>query len=400
VEISSKCLIFWKNDLLIPKFKVMETLKLQVPDKIKSKFCCIIMQLPAFICMLLVLGSTDLSAQFAEESVQAAYELRMNGETRYARAMLLKLIDQEKADGMVHYELARLKMAQMMGGSNVEIGSVINSAGQAVKADSGNVAYAYQEASARFGKAYGAIMEEAENAKKHVDEAVACFERVLELKPDYHEARMQLVEFYYALPEDMGGDKEKAAKHARELEKMDWFFAAQAGEIMRPEETSRIDYWQQVSKERTGDLRVKKQLGLAYLEEGNLEEARPLFEEVIQSDHSSNTLILDIARHHMYQVMWDRSKAEVELPLAEAALREYLSLEPEPIAPLKAWTLSNLGRIKFFSGQEEEGKKLMAKAKALDPFFSKASDVPGLEIYIPPGEIYRSGEYSSFLRPF
>ena len=147
-------------------------------------------------------------------------------------------------------------------------------------------------------------------------------------------------------------------------------------------------------------MRVKKQLGLAYLEEGNLEEARPLFEEVIQSDPSCNTLILDIARHHMYQVMRDRSKAEVELPLAEAALGEYLSLEPEPIAPLKGWTLSNLGRIKFFSGQEEEGKQLMAKARALDPFFSQASDVPGMEIYIPPGEIYRCGEYSSFLRPF
>jgi tetratricopeptide (TPR) repeat protein len=378
----------------------METLKLQIPNRIRSKFGCIMKQLLAFIFMLLLLGSTGLSAQFTEESVQAAYELRMKGETRYARAMLQKLLDQNQTDGMAHYEFARLKMAQMMGGSNVKIESIINSAGQAVKADSGNVAFAYTEASARFGQAYGAIMEEAENAKEYVDEAVACFERVLELQPDYHEARMQLVEFYYALPVDMGGDKEKAAKHARELEKRDWFFAAQAGEIMRPEETSRVDFWQLVLKESPGEMRVKKQLGLAYLEQGNLDEARPLFEEVIKSDPSSNTLILDIARHHMYKVMRDRSKAEVELPLAEAGLREYLSLEPEPIAPLKAWTLSNLGRIKFFSGQEEEGKQLMAKAKALDPFFSQASDVPGMEIYIPPGEIYRSGEYSSFLRPF
>jgi len=357
-------------------------------------------QLFVFIFTLLLLGSTGLSAQFAEESVQVAYELRMKGETRYARAMLQKLLDRDKADGMANYEFARLKMAQMMGGSDVHISSIITSAKKAMEADSGNVAFAYTEASALFGQAYGAIMEDAENARQHVDEAVACFERVLELKPDYHEARMQLVEFYYALPEDMGGDKEKAAEHARELEKMDWFFAAQAGDIMRPEETSRIDYWQGVLKERTGDLRVKKQLGLAYLEQGNLEEARPLFDEVIQSDPTSNTLILDIARYHMYKVMRDRSKAEVELPLAEEALKEYLSMEPEPIATLKAWTLSNLARIKFFSGQEEEGKQLMAKAKELDLFFSRASDVPGMEIYISPGEIYRSGEYSSFLRPF
>jgi hypothetical protein len=60
----------------------------------------------------------------------------------------------------------------------------------------------------------------------------------------------------------------------------------------------------------------------------------------------------------------------------------------------------NLARIHFFSGQEVEGKQLMAEAKALDPFFSKATDVPGMQIYIPPGEIYRPREYSSFLRPF
>ena len=223
-------------------------------------------QLLACIFILSLLGSSDLSAQFAEESVQVAYELRMKGETRYARAMLQKLLDRDQADAMANYEFARLKMAQMMGGSDVKIGSIINSARKAVKADSGNVAFAYTEASAMFGQAYMAIMQEAENARQHVDEAVACFERVVELKPDYHEARMQLVEFYYALPEDMGGDKEKAAAHAQKLREMDWFFAAQAGEIMRPEETSRVDYWQQVLKERAGDLRVKKQLGLAYLE--------------------------------------------------------------------------------------------------------------------------------------
>lgn len=191
-------------------------------------------QLLAFILMLSLLGSTDLSAQFAEESVLVAYELRMKGETRYARAMLQKLLDRDQAVGMADYEFARLKMAQMMGGSNVNISSIINSARQAVKTDSGNVAFAYTETSALFGQAYRAIMEEAENAKQLVSEAIACFERVVELKPDYHEARMQL----------------------------------------------------------------------------------------------------------------------------------------------------------------------MAKARGLDLFFSRASDVPGMEIYIPPGEIYRSGKYSSFLRQF
>ncbi len=378
----------------------METSKLQVTNGIQLNFCCILKQLIAFIIVFLLLGSSDLSAQFKEESVQAAYDLRMNGEIWYARAMLNKLNDQGQKDGLAHYEIARLKMVQMLGGVNIQMDGIINSARQAVKSDSGNIAFAFLEASTRFSKAYMSIMQEAESAKMHVDEAVMCFERVLELKPDYHEARMQLVEIYHALPEDMGGDKEKAAAHARHLMEMDWFFGAQAGEIMRPEETGRVEYWQQAWKENGKDMRVQKQLGMAYLADGNLEEAESLFKKLMGSDPANNTLMLHIGRYHMYQVMWDRSKAEVELPLAEAAISEYLSLEPEPIAPLKAWAIGNLAKIKFFSGDQEEGGKLMAKAKTLDPVFSKASACPGMELYISPGEIFRNGEYSSFLRPF
>ena len=378
----------------------METSKLQVPNGIQLNFCCILKQLLAFIFVLSLLGLNELSGQFKEESVQAAYDQRMNGEIWYARAMLNKLNDQGQKDGFAHYEIARLKMAQMQGGVNIQMNEIINSARQAVKSDSGNIAFAFLEASTRFSKAYMSIMKEAESAKMNVDEAVTCFERVLELKPDYHEARMQLVEIYHALPEDMGGDKQKAVAHARQLKEMDWFFGAQVGEIMRPEETGRVEYWQQAWKENGKDIRVQEQLGMAYLADGNLEEAKPLFKKLMRSDPANNILMLHIARYHMYQVMWDRSKAEVELPLAEAAIKEYLSLEPEPIAPLKAWAIGNLAKINFISGDQEEGVKLMAKAKALDPVFSKASACPGMELYISPGEIYRSGEYSSFLRPF
>ena len=363
-------------------------------------FCCIIKQLPAFIFVFLLLGSSDLSAQFKEESVQVAYELRMDGEVWYARAMLNKLIEQGKEPGLAQYELARLKMARMIGGRNVQMNSIVSSASEAAHADSTNVVYAYFLADCNFLKAYVSMMKEGESAKEDIHDAIGSLERVLELKPDYHEVRMCLVEIYQQLPEDMGGDKEKAAEYAQKLKEMDWFFAAQAGEILLTEETNRLEYWQEVWKNKKEDIRVQKQLGLAYLTEGNLEEAKPLFEEVMKEDPAYNTLMLDIARHHMYQVMWGKSEPEDEIPLAEAAIKEYLSLEPEPFAPLKAWAIGNLAKMQFFSGNKEEGERLIAEAKAIDPDFSKASAVPGLGLYIPPGEIYRSGEYSSFLRPF
>ena len=145
---------------------------------------------------------------------------------------------------------------------------------------------------------------------------------------------------------------------------------------------------------------MQKQLGKAYLADGNLEEAKPLFEKVMDADPAYNTLLLEIARHHMFQVMQGKSKPETEIPLAEAAIKDYLSSEPEPIAPLKAYAIGNLAKMKFFSGEKEDGERLMAEAESIDPAFSKAFAVPDLSLYIPPGEIYRRGEYSSFLRPF
>ena len=67
---------------------------------------------------------------------------------------------------------------------------------------------------------------------------------------------------------------------------------------------------------------------------------------------------------------------------------------------MKAWAIGKLAMFNKFQGKEEEFNRLMNEAMALDPSFSKASGLPGLDLYVPPGEIYRSGDYESFLRPF
>jgi len=360
------------------------------------------------LVFLMMFSSSNLSAQFEQESVKAAYELRMKGEIWYAEAMLSKLISQGKEVGLAHYETARVNLAKMLGGLDVEgredlnriLNSAINSASKAVKTDSGNVVFAYLEADCCFLRAYMSMETEAESATRDISDAINCFERVLELKPDYHEVRMALVEIYQRTPEDMGGNREKASQHAQRLKEMDWFFSAQAGEIMLPEDASRLEYWQQVWKNNKEDIRVQKQLGQAYLADGNLEEAKPLFEKVRDTDHAYNTLLLEIARYHVFQVMQGKSKPEKEIPLAEAAIKNYLSSQPEPIAPLKAYAIGNLAKLKFISGEKEDGERLMAEASSIDPAFSKAFAIPNLSLYIPPGEIYSRGEYSSFFRPF
>jgi tetratricopeptide (TPR) repeat protein len=165
-------------------------------------------------------------------------------------------------------------------------------------------------------------------------------------------------------------------------------------------EQSRVDFWKKASEEHPEDIRVAVKLGKAYLMEDNPDEAISIFESAMGEDPKYNILLLHMARYHMYQAMGDRSKAEEALPLAEAAINRYLNSEPGPIAPYKAWAIGKLSLFKRFQGQEEEAKRLMQEANALDPSFSKATALPDPFLYAPPGELYRSGDYNSFTRPF
>ncbi|MFC2115156.1 tetratricopeptide repeat protein [Bacteroidota bacterium] len=355
-----------------------------------------------FISVFLFLNFPfNLNAQFAEESARAAYDLRMDGEILYARAMLQKLINQQKTEGgLVHYEMARTRDHQQLGGANLNPNGIITSTKRAVEEDPESVLFAVADAGARFGKAYVSMMQEGKTAGEDIIEAIESLEKVLKLDPDFHEVRVHLVEIYSQLPEDLAGDKEMAEVHASYLEEKDLYFGLLAREAMLPDSVSRVDFWKEKSEKNKKDTRIAVKLGKAYLLDGNIKEARPLFESAMNEDPKYNILLLHIARYHMYQVMWDQGKAGEELPLAETAIKQYLESEPEPIAPLKAWAIGKLATFSKFQGKEEEFDRLIKEAVALDPSFSKASGLPGFDLYVPPGEIYRSGDYETFLRPF
>jgi tetratricopeptide (TPR) repeat protein len=351
---------------------------------------------------VLFLVSCGLQAQFKQESVQAAYELRMDGEIHYAAAMLEKLIQLQKTEGgLAHYEMSRLREHQHVGGADwAGPDMIIGQSQWAVSEDPGNLLFVWNDANARFGKAYLSMMTGQESAGDDIRDAVEKLEKVLEMDPDFHEVRVRLIEIYAQMPEDMAGNREKAAKHAGYLESRDPWFAMLAGDVMLADSLSRVDYWTEMKKSHAGDIRVSVKLACAYLLEGNIEEARPLMEAAMKADPEYNILNLQEARYHVYQVMWNREKAGEELPLAEQCFQAFLEAEPDAPAPLRAWVLGHLSRIKRFSGDREAAERIFQEALAMDLSFSKASGLPGMDLYVPPGEIYRNGDYSSFLRPF
>lgn len=354
-----------------------------------------------FSALFFISITLNLDAQFKEESARAAYELRMQGEILYAAAMLDKLAQQNKTEGgLVMYEMARVREHQSLGGAEWASGMIIGQSQWAVTQDPQNLLFNYYDAQARFGKAYMSMMTDGKTAGQDIRDAVGKLEKVLKMDTDFHEVRVQLTEIYSQLPEDLAGDPEKAEQHASYLEKKDAYFSMLARAVMLPDSLSRVDFWKEKMETAGKDTRIGVKLGKAYLLDGKIEKALPLFENAMKVDPANNILLLHIARYHMYLAMRDQNMAEEAIPLAEEAIGKYLASEPEPNAPYKAWALGKLALFNRFKGDQKEFERLNKKALELDPAFSKATGLPGPDLYTPPGELYRSGDYESFLRPF
>jgi tetratricopeptide (TPR) repeat protein len=179
---------------------------------------------------------------------------------------------------------------------------------------------------------------------------------------------------------------------------MDKFFGAKAKAVLAPESTDRLKYWEELLVKNPKSPEYLKEAGKACLFKDEIAKAEKYFDEAIKANPSNNILILDLARYHMMKVMQNQDLAKTELPVAKTYLEKYLKTLPEPIVPMKAWTLGAMSMVERFLGNQAECDKLIEQATAMDKYFSRASGLPMLLLFDPPSEI--SHHYFSFFSPF
>lgn len=369
-------------------------MKIQINSK--WKFLCIIFILSIFVTLGSLEAWTFAESELAETVIEA-YQLRMNGKADEAEARLEKFLAENPNNAPAHYELARTKF--QMGLSNLRelVGSMKdaqNSIEQAIINDPENVIYHFFAGRVAFMSAYMALQRNQSDAKEKVAKLCGHYESALQLKPDYHEALLYLVQIYGILPEDMGGNKSKAEQYAKKLEEMDEVFGAKARAILMSEEADYVEYWQKVLEKHKGNAEVLRELGRAYLFKEQVEDGVKCFEEAIGIDPGQTILILDLGRYHGYRILKDKKLMETALPLAEEAFKKYL--DSDPIQPLKAFTLYLLARVKSGTADKKETDELFKKAKTIDPYHSTASGVPTPDLWVPPGEISHNNRYLFF----
>lgn len=346
--------------------------------------------------IVLILNITVVfsSCQKTDKAVMEAYELRIDGKTDQAKEYLLNILEEDSTNAAAHFELARtLNYINIMGSE--ESAQALKAA---LKYDQDNIIYAFYNAKDSFLKAYIAIQTGGDNVQDLMNNVCNEFVKVLEMKPDYPEALMYLVEIYGMLPENMGGDKIMAEEYTLKLETIDKFYGAKARLVMMPEGTDMVEYWENYITKNGEDCKVLKELGVACIFSDDIESAKKSFEKAIALNKSQNIRLLDLARFHMMKVMQNRDLAEEELPKAKVFVEQYLASMPAPIPPLKAYALGMMVKIEMFSGNKAESEKLMEEAKKLDPYFSRAFGIPWLTLFDPPDKL--DHHFMSFFSPY
>lgn len=344
------------------------------------------------------LGCGTNSNLESDNVVAQAYELRMKGQPDEAKLLLEKSIAENPDHAASYYELARTTVHMALGNPRELPETIISADGlidQAVEKDPDNVAYRILAGRIKFFQAYMAMQRSEPDVKEKVTAVCEAFEAALELDPEYHDARLYLVELYGVIPEEMGGDPVRATDYMAVLVEKDEIYGMKARSIVGEVETSD---WESLRESHPRSVVVLEELGKSHLQEDDLDAAIQCFDEACRMDPGCATLFLDLGRFHLFAAMGairsdDKERANASLSAAEVAIRRYL--ESEPPAPMKAYAIEMLAKVKYGLDEQDEMNRLREEALALDPHFSKATGSPPPELYTPPGEVSPRHRYLS-----
>ena len=336
---------------------------------------------------------------YKSEKINQAYELRMNGRANQAFTMVKALDEEDMLDTPLGpYEMGRIRRHKLMGGApKVSAESILRSTGMAADMDRYNIVFGFFHADCASFAGYRTwMMGDSIKARGYYFRAIEGFERVVRMKPDYHPARLSLVDLYSRLPEFLGGDREKAEMHANELKNYDPVWAARAESILLPDDAQRLEFWININESSRDDPSVLYELGRAYLTNNDIMNGDKFYRRAMELDSVRIILLLDLARYHLIKVQEKSGRPGKHLETAEAYILEYL--ETEPIQPVKAWCCAQLAGLNELIGREEEAEKLLTDAQKLDQRYLKEDRLPPMMLYNAPGEL--TNEYYSYFDTF
>jgi tetratricopeptide (TPR) repeat protein len=331
-------------------------------------------------------------------ALQQAFKYRMEGMVDEALLVVDNILVKDSTHALANLEKYRILEYMLVSGVDidVEMEDAMVYIERAAMYDPDNVVIAYEKALATFLNAYMFMKEGEGDPNEAVEAIIVDFERVLELQPGHPQALLYLVDIYSQLPPNMGGDLEKAKHHAALLKKSDEYYAAKAELLLNPQDE--LAFWLEYAENHEQTTEVLKEIGTAYIYEEDPENAEKFYREAMELDDKENILLLNLARYYQFLAMTGEAKPDSVFPISAIYIDQYLASEPAPIIPMQAYAMGMKVKVLKFADKKEEGQELKEKAKALDPYYSRAFAIPDQSLFEAPDKI--NPRYTSFFKPF
>lgn len=297
-----------------------------------------------------------------------AFELRMAGNVDQAGRVLEDALAANKDDATLWFESARLCFY------NCEFDRAWESVSKAIALDGENARYhLWAGQIATFNAVYkshnplGALAVAGEMAKSR-----RAYERAVELKPDFHQARLDLINLCMQQPIK---DQLKARKHVEELKRLDPVFGAR-GQCMllgRNAVDEQIALWKAVVAAHGERADAHAGLGQAYRLARKHREALEEFSKALDLDPSRSQLLFDIAYCH---------QATGETDSRARCYQRILDLDPPAPLPQRLRAMRYLATAEKDRGNSARAASLRDQADKMDPRFGKRGairdDIPDL----------------------
>ena len=157
-----------------------------------------------------------------------AFELRMAGRVDESKQLLEKAVRKNPKNAEAQFELARIYF--YMSCETLDLDLAQKTIERAIELEPDNARFHYWSGEIAM---YNGIIKMRNLLGRlampgQMRKAVKSFKRAVELKPDFHEARLSLMGCYDRLPWYCGGSKSKAKEQARKLEQTDAVYGARA----------------------------------------------------------------------------------------------------------------------------------------------------------------------------
>jgi tetratricopeptide (TPR) repeat protein len=348
-------------------------------------------------CLALALPSCGTTRN-APMTVEDAYALRMAGHADSARAVLQQILAEDSTRAAAWYELARTNHHIGLGNPRDmldHLERIDHAASKAAAYAPQNAAYAFYKGYVGAVRAYVALMRQQPDAGERAKGAVAALETAVNLKSDYLEPMLFLVELL-SIPAEMGGDSARAEEFAAKLEALDEVLGAKAREMLLPEEIDRVEFWQGILAKHVDNAEALEQLGRAYLHREDAERGTENIRKAVTADAKRQTALLDLARFHMMRARSNEQVRDSAMVAATGLIKEFV--DSKPIPSLQAYGLGLSFMIESAKGDTAKARELRTQAEALDPNFSKAFGVPPALLFTGLDELPHY--HSHFFRPF